>query len=245
MAKASVLVEWDDVPHLTAEQKESVLSGIPQWQREARTKGVPSLGAGAIYPVAEGDIIIDPFVIPEHWKRGYGLDPGWNRTAAIFMAWDPEGSGCVAYADYYKGLADPAVHVAALRAMGADWMTGVVDPAAMKVRGLKGEILFDVYKQMGLTLKLANNSVEPGLLQVWNMLSTNQLKIIRTLTDTRNEMRLYRRNEKGEIVKENDHLMDALRYVVMSGKQWAKLKPTGNVDGRPWYAWSPTDIWSG
>lgn len=246
MAKFSVMVGWDDVPHLTAEQKASTLAGIPAWQRDARITGMPQLGAGAIYPLPEADILIDPFVIPEHWKRSYGMDPGWNRTAAIFFAWNPDGPGAVAYADYYRGLAEPAVHVAALRAMGADWMTGVIDPAAQKTRGLKGEILLDVYRSMGLTLTIANNAVEPGLLQTWHWLSTNQLKIFRTLNDTRNEMRLYRRNEKGEVIKENDHLMDAMRYNVMSGRVVAKLKPsTDAFGGRPWYSWQPSETWNG
>jgi hypothetical protein len=251
MAKACVLVGWNDIPHLSEDQKAAALSGIPEWQREARMTGVPSLGEGSIYPVPEGDILVDPFIIPEHWPRSYGLDPGWNRTAAIFFAWDIDNGGVVAYAEYYRGLADPAVHVAALRAMGADWIGGVMDPAAWKARGPAGELLIDVYKQLGLALTKADNTVETGILKTWHMLSTGQLRIFRTLTNTRNEMRLYRRarkkgSEKIEVVKENDHLMDALRYNVMSGRAVAKIRPdTAANGGRPWYSWTPPETWSG
>jgi len=53
------------------------------------------------------------------------------------------------------------------------------------------------------------------LLAVQDRLSTGRLKIFSTLQHTLGEIRLYRRDEKGRIVKENDHLMDALRYAVM------------------------------
>jgi hypothetical protein len=35
------------------------------------------------------------------------------------------------------------------------------------------------------------------------------------------EFRLYRRNEKGAVVKENDHLMDATRYLIRTGMDLA------------------------
>jgi hypothetical protein len=76
------------------------------------------------------------------------------------------------------------------------------------------------------------------------MLAIGQLKIFNTMTNTRNEMRLYRRNDKGEIIKENDHLMDALRYNVMSGRAVARVKPADGPDGMPWFHWNPPD-WSG
>jgi hypothetical protein len=58
-------------------------------------------------------------------------------------------------------------------------------------------------------------------------------------------MRLYRRNEKGEIVKENDHLMDALRYAVMSLREYAKIPPILRPGGLPWFHYTPPEVWSG
>ena len=48
----------------------------------AVTEGVPSLGAGAIYPIPLDEVLVDPFPIPKHWRRAYGLDVGWNRCLA-------------------------------------------------------------------------------------------------------------------------------------------------------------------
>jgi hypothetical protein len=46
---------------------------------------------------------------------------------------------------------------------------------------------------------------------------SGRLKVFTTLTNYRSEVRLYRRDEKGKIVKERDHLMDCKRYLIMSG----------------------------
>jgi phage terminase large subunit-like protein len=85
-SKCVIMASWDDVPHLTEETKAQLLSSIPPYQRDARTKGIPQLGSGAIYPVPESEIIVDDMAIPDHWPRGYGLDVGWNRTSAGFHA---------------------------------------------------------------------------------------------------------------------------------------------------------------
>jgi hypothetical protein len=39
------------------------------------------------------------------------------------------------------------------------------------------------------------------------------------------EFRIYRRDEKGKIVKQNDHLMDATRYLILSGLHVASREP--------------------
>ena len=73
-AKFTVFCTWDEVPHLSQEAKDGLWRSIPPFQRDARSKGVPSLGAGAIYPVPEADIVGPDFAIPAHWPRAYGLE---------------------------------------------------------------------------------------------------------------------------------------------------------------------------
>ena len=119
----------DDVPHLDDAAKALILKATLPHLRDARTKGIPSLGAGAIYPIVESEIIVDPFKIPRHWKRCYAMDVGWNRTAALWLALNPDIDCMYAYAEYYRGQAEPSVHAAAIKARG-DWIPGVIDPAA-------------------------------------------------------------------------------------------------------------------
>lgn len=75
-------VTWDDVPHLSEKEKEEILKSCLPYERMARSKGIPSLGAGAIYPYSEDDIVVTPFKIPDYWPKVYGLDVGWNRCLA-------------------------------------------------------------------------------------------------------------------------------------------------------------------
>jgi hypothetical protein len=64
-------------------------------------------------------------------------------------------------------------------------------------------------------------------------MSENRLKVFSSLRNWLNEFRLYRRDEKGKVVKDNDHLMDATRYLVVSGLSRAALpgKYSGKKSG--------------
>lgn len=211
--KYVVTASWDDVPHLTEQAKRDLLSSIPPFQRDARSKGIPQLGAGAIYPVPESEIVVPVFAIPKHWPRGYGLDVGWNRTAGIFVAEDRETDTLYAYSEHYRGEAEPSVHASAIKARGS-WLEGAIDPAARGRSQKDGEQLLQQYRDLALNLSLANNGVESGIYEAWERFSTGRLKLFNTLANTIAEYRLYRRDDKGRVVKAKDHAMDALRYVV-------------------------------
>ena len=179
---------------------------------------MPQLGSGAIYPVPESDIVVPDMPIPTHWPRCYGLDVGWNRTAAVWGAVDKETSTVYLYSEHYRGQAEPVVHAQAIRSRG-DWIPGVVDPAA-RGRGQKdGDQLLTQYQELGLKLKPAVNAREAGLFAVWQRLSGGKLKVFQSLSNWLAEFRLYRRDDKGTIVKENDHLMDAIRYFLTERKE--------------------------
>jgi hypothetical protein len=200
-----------------------MLAAVPPYQRDSRSKGIPDLGAGAIYPMAQEDYITDRVPDPS-WKRAYGLDVGWAETAAVWLAFDPEQSLAIAYEEYFRGEAEPAVHVAAIKAKGA-WIPGTVDPAAVGSSQVDGKKVIEEYSKLGLELTPADNAVTAGTTKVWNLLSTGQLKIARHLTHLLKQMKMYRRDEKGRIVKKNDHGPDALRYCVMTGPDIMRSKP--------------------
>lgn len=216
------------MPHLDAETKRDLLASTPPYLRDARSKGTPSLGAGAIYPISEDEFLVDPFALPKHWPRNYMLDVGWNRTAALWQAYDRESDTLYWYSEHYRGQAEPSVHATAIKARG-EWIPGVIDPAANGRAQKDGEQLKATYESLGLILSNAENSVEAGIYQVWERLSTGRLKVFRTLSNFRAEYRIYRRDEKGKIVKNNDHLMDCGRYGVVSGIGVAITQPVSMI----------------
>jgi len=71
MTKNITRMEIDDAEHYTPEQRQAIIDSYPEHEREARTKGIPSLGSGRVFPIAEDAIRCDPIPIPEHW---YQLD---------------------------------------------------------------------------------------------------------------------------------------------------------------------------
>jgi phage terminase large subunit-like protein len=211
--KWAIMASWDDAPHLGDEEKRALLASIPPFQRDARSRGIPQLGSGAIYPVPEEDVRCDPFPIPDEWSRAYGLDVGWNKTAGLWVAKNPDTGVLYVYSDHKRGAAEPVVHAQAIKGRG-EWIRGAVDPASLGSSQRDGSCLFDEYTALGLDLVKAPNAVETGIARVWTLLSTGQLKVFSTCSQFWGEYRIYRRDEKGRVVKENDHLMDCLRYVV-------------------------------
>lgn len=234
-SKYLVTAGWEDSPHLDEKTKEELLASTPPFLREARSKGIPSLGSGAIYPIPESDITVPYFEIPPHWPRAYALDVGWNRTAALWIAYDPTTTIGYLYAEHYRGLAEPAVHAEAIKTRGA-WIRGVCDPAAHGSGQKDGEKLFALYTQLGLHLSHADNAVDAGLYDTWASLSVGKLKVMSHLLNFFNEYRLYRRDEHGRIVKKHDHLMDTMRYLVRSGRAVAT-----SLSAEDYYAQAPGD----
>lgn len=212
---------WDDVPHLTEEAKARFLAGIPEWQRDARTKGIPQLGSGAIYRVSPDYVFIDPIQIPDHWRKAYALDVGWRVTAAVWGALDPDTGITYIYSEMYEKEKQAHEYARIIKGRG-DWIEGVVDSASNSANQHDGVKIYELLKDEGLKLSFPDKAVTAGIIKVWELLSTGKLKIFNTCANIKDEYTYYRRDEKGNIVKENDHTMDALRYLIMSGMDKAK-----------------------
>jgi hypothetical protein len=173
-----------------------------------RSKGVPQLGAGAIYQVLESDIVVRDFAIPDHWPRGYGLDVGWKKTTAVWGALDRETGVIYLYSEHYAGMQQPSLHAEAIKWRGK-WIPGVIDPASQGRTQTDGLQLIQLYRDCGLDLEPAISAVESGLYQVWQLMSAG--KVFASLGNWLSEFRMYQRDSEGRIVNQNDHLMDATR----------------------------------
>lgn len=237
--KALVMAGWDDAPHLGEAEKARMMAETQPHLRDARSKGIPSLGSGAIYPVPESEIKVPDFPIPAHWPRLYALDVGWNRTAAVWGAWDKDSDVIYLIAEHYRGQAEPSIHAMAIQAKGK-WIPGEIDPASRGRSQKDGEQLFQTYKDLGLILNPAINGVESGIYEVWQRLSTGRLKVFASLSNWFSEYRLYRRDEKGRIVKDTDHAMDATRYLINAKASHWKTAPVKQSVTAQWEPLSST-----
>ena len=84
-----IVMTIDDVEHYSEDEKKKIISSYPAHEMEARTKGIPILGSGRIFPVSEESIACEHRDFPPHWPRIGGMDFGWNHPfAAIELVWD-------------------------------------------------------------------------------------------------------------------------------------------------------------
>lgn len=224
-ARAAISIAWADAPWLTEESKDQIRQSTPPHLRATVEFGTFAVGEGSIYPIPAEDVMVPydkTFKIPDHWRRIYGMDVGWNVTAVAFLAQNPDTGVWYMYDEYYGKQQPPAIHAERIKAVAGDWMHGVIDPASKNRSQTDGVQLLGQYKQLGLTLRTADNSIDSGITKVWSLLAAGKLKIFESCYNFFSEYALYRR-EKGQIVKKNDHLMDALRYAVVEDKH-ARVK---------------------
>lgn len=210
---------------------------------------------GAVYPEFRRDVhVIQPFAIPAAWTRVVGADHGYRNPAAwLWGAISPDGDVYV-YREFYErewlieeickrgkdgrksapGRMDPGEKIEAL----------YIDPATGARRGADGLSDLDHYlEHLPKTLPVikANNSVTAGIDMIKTMLKPDsrgkpRLYIFNTCQNTIDEITSYRyaelapgreglQNDKETPQKVNDHLMDSLRYMVMSRPELAPIKP--------------------
>lgn len=215
----------DDAPHLDGDVKKQLLESCEPHLRESRSKGIPHLGSGAIYPISLEEIQVEAFEIKPWFHRGYGMDVGWNATAMVWFAWDKDTDTVYLYDCYKREKSEPEIHAAAAKRRyvnGTQWV-GAIDPGARNRSQVDGQQLIRLYRKEGLKLVDADNAVEAGIYSVWSRLSTGRLKIFKgVLSQWEEEYRMYRRDEAGKIIKAHDHLMDATRYAIQTGLKHAK-----------------------
>lgn len=223
-SKCVVRMTLDDAGFYTEEQRRNIVAKYPDHQREARTKGVPMLGSGRVFPIPEAKIIVEPFEVPKEWARIGGLDFGWEHpTAAVKLAWDREADVMYVVAEYRVREATPLIHAGALRGWGKD-MPWAWPHDGMQSGPTDGAKLAKQYKEHGLKL-LADNAknpgggigVEAGVMTMLERFQTGRLKIFSSCVQVLDEYRFYHR-EEGKIVPDYDDLLSACRYAIMMAR---------------------------
>jgi phage terminase large subunit-like protein len=226
----------DDAAHYTPEQRAAIIAGYPAHEREARARGVPTMGSGRVFPVSEESITEPGVLIPPHWPRIVGIDFGWDHpTAAAWIAWDRDADTVHIYDTYRVKEATPVIHAAAIKARG-EW------PVAWPHDGLQhdkgsGLQLAVQYRNLGVAMLAdkaefadGTNGVEAGVLAMLDRMQTGRLKVAGHLTDWFEEFRLYHRKD-GKLVKEGDDLISATRYALMC-LRFARIQNRKKTDVR-------------
>ena len=222
----------DDAEHYTPEERQAIIDSYPEHEREARVLGIPSMGSGRVFPVAEENIRVAPFTIPPHWTQIVGLDFGWDHpTAATRCAWDRDNDIFYVVAEYAQREQTPVVHAAAIKAWD-EWL-----PVAWPHDGLQhdkgsGLSLADQYRKQGLnmlhekaTFEDGTYGLEAGIMDMLDRMKTGRWKVFETCGRWFAEFRIYHR-EEGLIVPERDDVLCSSRYALMM-RRFAQTTPSG------------------
>lgn len=217
-------VTWDDAPHLDKDERERLSMSYPDWERDTRTKGVPMLGSGAVYPVGEESIKIHPIDIPSHWPRIAGLDIGWDHpTAVAWIAWDRDADVIYVYDHFRETNALLSTVASAIKKRG-HWIPVAWPHDAIKADPRSGKPFFRLYKDEGV--RMIKDSArydkdigggqprEPVVAEILERMKTGRFKVFSTCQPLFEEMRMYHRDD-GKIVAKHDDLISAVHYAVM------------------------------
>jgi phage terminase large subunit-like protein len=215
---------WEDAPHLTAEDKCRLRASYPDYELDARTRGLPLLGEGRVFPIAEENVRIMPFRVPDWWTQVWGVDFGIDHPfAAALVAYDRDEDCLYVVACYRSKGTTPPVHAAAIRKRN-DWA-----PIAWPHDGIdrdraSGRPLKDTYLSEGLQMlpisaryhhdKGGGQAVEPIVLELIERMTTGRFRVFDTCQEWLEEFRSYHRKD-GRIVTVKDDVLKASFYAVM------------------------------
>lgn len=216
-----------DVEHYSEEQRAQIIASYPEFERDARTKGIPQLGSGRVFPLSEDEIKVKPFQIPDYWARIGGLDFGYDHpTAAVQLAHDRDSDCLYVIAARRARRETPAQFSSSIIHWGPipwAWPHDGGQSAGKFGVGSAQDTprLAELYKQSGLrmlpgcaTFQDGSNGVEAGVSDMLQRMESGRWKVFENLTEYFEEFNLYHRKE-GLIVKLNDDLLSASRYGLM------------------------------
>jgi hypothetical protein len=228
----------EDAGHFTPEQRAQIIASYPEHERAARTRGIPQLGSGRVFPISIDDILCDSFVIPDHWAQLGGLDFGWQHpTAAVKMAFNRDTDELYITATHRKSEQTPVMFAGSVKGWG-DWLPWAWPHDGLQHDKGSGEQLASQYRAQGLkmhmvhaTFESGGNGFEAGVSEMLERFQTNRLMVFRELKDWCQEFELYHRKD-GIVVKENDDILSATRIAMMM-RRIAKTKIEADPKKRP------------
>lgn len=233
---------WDDAPHLSKEDRDRLAASYRDHERDARTKGIPMMGEGAVFPVSDEKIRVDPFRIPDHWARIKGCDFGIDHPAAgSEIAWDRDAD-VVYVIDCYRKKDETAAYHAAWFNKSNRWVPVAWPHDGMNREKSGGKTLADHYRSHGVNMlsksaryprapgdehdKGGPQPVEPIIDEVLERMGTGRFRVFSNLSDWFEEKRSYHRKD-GKIVDRRDDILKSTFYALMM-KRYAVSQGSAN-----------------
>lgn len=235
----------DDAEHYTPERRAQIIAGYAAHEREARSKGIPTLGSGRVFPVTDAQIEEPAVQLADHWPRLCAIDFGWDHPfAAVWLAWDRDTDTVHIYDAFRVREQTPAQHALVLRPK-CGWIPVAWPHDGMQHDKQSGKTLAAAYREAGLPL-LGSHATFPdggygfeaGITELLQRMESGRLKVAKHLSEWWDEFRMYHRKD-GLVVKERDDLMSATRVGIMALRH-AIVKPKPATTKHQLFAPQPT-----
>src|SRR5271165_6384028 len=228
-----VTVDIDDNPYLDEGQRDKALKGYSSAELQARKKGRFVHFAGMIYPQFDRSRhVIPERPIPDGSFVYVGIDPGIRIMAAVLWTYVEPGGRIIVFDELalqghtVEGVAKA---IKLINAKHGNKVTGpinprayIIDPIARNIEAISGRSIQREFTDHGIYTVLGQNAVSAGINRVSERLENGNLQIMACCQVLIDQFRKYRWKTPGRSeddprerpVKNDDHLLDALRYIV-------------------------------
>ena len=231
---AMVRATWDDINHISEDDKKQLRKGFAAYEADARTYGMPVAGHGRIFPYQAGDITYNEreVTINESWPHLVGIDIGHGHgrdpSAVVQACWDEE-KDIIYIRRCYMEPTDTTREMARL-IVKADHESPVAFPpdanrtamnspltVAQQLRELNINLLLKPFLNPKGADGKRNNHKMPGITHINERFAERRLLICdRLCKQLLGEIEQYSYTDTGKVQDGKDHCIDAFRYAVMS-----------------------------
>lgn len=204
--------------------------------------------SGLVYPMYDEKVhlIYDAPRIPMQYF--VGIDVGWHNPTAMLLIGEDEHRNLYALNEVYEsGLTiEQIAEKYKVLTAGKEIRETVIDPStAGKTLASGGVSVLDQLRDVGVNAIIAPNDVQAGIARISQLLTPDRITdrpklfIVRHCIHTRDEIQSYVYEESRNGVysdkpkKQKDHLMDALKYVVLSRPDSYEHLPSRGYGARP------------
>lgn len=202
-----------DNPYVSSVQLRRRFAGLEPHKSDARLYGKWSAAKGLIYPSwNRAQHLIPDRAIPKEWPKYRSIDFG-SRFACIWGAIDPSYNRLYIYRVLYtedRTIGENAREINRLSGVEKyRWTIG--DPADRTG-------IITLNREHKIRCLPARKMVDPGIDHVSVRLQPGidgvpLLQVLRSALPLALDIERYKRDNEGNIIKENDHLADTLRYL--------------------------------
>ncbi len=215
-----------DNPVLSTDAKERFLSALSSdlWRRAREFGDFVDIG-GLIFPEWERSVrpAPEPRVVREQ-EVVVGIDPGVRNCGIVFCCFDSRNIMGV-FDELLLQDETPSGYVEAIDGVLKRWgvrrdrVTFVIDPAARQRAQVNAETVESALMRLGVFTIPGQNNVEAGVQQLRDRMAAKTPRFwcsedCRVLRDQADEYAAEDREDgQFKVIKRNDHLLDAVRYV--------------------------------